>query len=105
MREVFEMFIIQELLFFIKGRNGRAEGRYQLKSQHLGMIFLLIHSRKGTWNTETIEIYEEYFLKATEYYSTITNHASKNNIKSIIRMWVYLLTREHSLDSSIIKQL
>lgn len=79
--------------------------KYQLKSQHFGLIFLLINSQKGKLTGETIEVYEEYFLKVTEHYSTITNHSHNKNVKNILRMWVYLLTRDYSLDSNIIKQL
>ena len=54
MRGVFELFIIEELLFSTKARSGRVEAKYQLKSQHMGMLFLLIHSRKGKLTGETI---------------------------------------------------
>lgn len=52
-----------------------------------------------------MEIYQEWFLKATEYYSTISSQSHSYNIRNLIRVWVYLLTREHSLDSSLVKQL
>lgn len=69
------------------------------------MMFLLIHSRKGRFSATTMEIYQEWFLKATEYYSTISSQSNSHNIRNLIRVWIYLLTREHSLDSSLIKQL
>lgn len=79
--------------------------KYHLKSQYLAMIFLLIHSRKGRISGPTMEIYQEWFLKATEYYSTISSQSNSHNIRNLVRVWVYLLTREHSLDGSLIKQL
>ena len=51
-----------------------------------------------------MEIYQEYFLKATEYYSTITEQTNTKNVRNLLRMWIYLLTREHTLDSSLVKQ-
>jgi|JI6StandDraft_1071083.scaffolds.fasta_scaffold489713_1 hypothetical protein len=48
MRGVIELYIIEELLFATRRREGRApELKYQLKSQCLAMMFLLIYSRKG----------------------------------------------------------
>ncbi len=52
-----------------------------------------------------MEIYQEYFLKATEYYSTISSQTSNQNIRNIIRVWTYLLTREVAPDGAIVKQL
>lgn len=52
-----------------------------------------------------MEIYQDYFLKATEYYSTLTNGSSSKIISYLLRVWGFLLTREHSLDINILKQL
>lgn len=47
-RGVFELYIIEELLFATRRREGRSPNlKYQLKSHCLCMMFLLINSRKG----------------------------------------------------------
>lgn len=93
MRDILEIYIVEELLFATKRKESRApEIKYQLKSQSLAMVFLLIYSYKGQLQGETLEIYQEYFAKATEYYSAISTQSNSHNIRNIIRIWTYLIT-------------
>jgi hypothetical protein len=51
-----------------------------------------------------MEIYQEYFIKAIEHYSSITSQTHNQNVRNMTRVWLYLLTREHSPESTLLKQ-
>ena len=105
MRGIFELYFIEDLSLATKRKEKKyIDSKYHLKSHYLAAIFLLIHSRKGKFNGETFEIYDEFFIKASEYYSSITTQSSGQNVRFIVRVWLYLMTREYSLDSMLVSQ-
>lgn len=68
-------------------------------------MFLLINSRRNSLSGETLEIYHEYFQKATEGFSNISSSKNNSNLRNLIRTWNFFITRENGLDYYIIKQL
>ena len=78
--------------------------KYHLKSHYITLVFLLIYSRKDSFKLEILEIYDQFFGRIVQYYSTLTHQNYSQNVRYLIRVWLYLINREHSIDSMLVKQ-
>ena len=107
MRTILEIYLIDDLLYSIKRSQSSKTGehRYTIKSHYFGAMWLLIHSHKGGFKRETLEIYQDYFMKISENFSSITKQSNHQNVRNLVRTWIYLITREHSQDNHLLSLL
>ena len=49
-------------------------------------------------------MYNEYIDQVLDHYSTVSTQ-SNHNLRNLIRLWLYLLTRDYSADSKVVEHL
>lgn len=56
-RVVFEIFVVQSLINSTRPGQSISDYRYQLKSHHMNMMFLLVYSRRTSLKDPILSIY------------------------------------------------
>lgn len=96
---IIQLYLIQELLFKFspQGIKKNSQIKYRLRSHYFYLLYQLIHLQETRLDDETIMLYYDYILKVADNYSSITTLTGNQNIRNLIRVFVFLTTRSASL--------